>query len=104
MRTKNIITPGEILLEEFLKPMNISSQRLAVELSLSLEATKAILKGSHAITADVASLLGEYFGTGAEFWENLQKNFDSCLEARECELKVLRVRSLKPQRTLRRAA
>lgn len=54
MRTKNLITPGEILLEEFLKPMNISQNRLAIELFVPAARINAIIKGTRAITADTA--------------------------------------------------
>lgn len=91
MKTKNVITPGEILLEEFLKPMNISQNRLAIELFVPAARIKAIIKGTRAITADTALRLGKYFGTGPEFWLNLQANYDLCLAEKEAEKDLKRI-------------
>lgn len=91
MRTKNIITPGEILLEEFLKPMNISQNRLAIELFVPPARINAIIKGTRAITADTALRLGKYFCTGPEFWINLQTNYDLCLAEKEAEKELERI-------------
>ena len=91
MRTKNIITPGEILLEEFLKPMNISQNRLAIELFVPPARINAIIKGTRAFTADTALRLGKYFGTGPEFWINLQTNYDLCLAEKEVKKELERI-------------
>lgn len=91
MKTKNVITPGEILLEEFLKPMNISQNRLAIELFVPPARINAIIKGTRAITADTALRLGKYFGTGPEFWLNLQANYDLCLAEKEAEKDLERI-------------
>ena len=91
MRTKNVITPGEILLEEFLKPMNISQNRLAIELFVPPARINAIIKGTRTITADTALRLGKYFGTGPEFWINLQTNYDLCLAEKEAEKELDRI-------------
>lgn len=91
MKTKNVITPGEILLEEFLKPMNISQNRLAIELFVPAARINAIIKGTRAITADTALRLGKYFGTGPEFWLNLQANYDLCLAEKEAEKDLKRI-------------
>lgn len=91
MKTKNVITPGEILLEEFLKPMNISQNRLAIELFVPAARINAIIKGARAITADTALRLGKYFGTGPEFWLNLQANYDLCLAEKEAEKDLKRI-------------
>ena len=91
MKTKNVITPGEILLEEFLKPMNISQNRLAIELFVPPARINAIIKGTRAITADTALRLGKYFGTGPEFWLNLQANYDLCLAEKEAEKDLKRI-------------
>ena len=74
IRTENLIHPGEILAEEFLKPMNISQNKLAMDIHVPTPRINAIVKGSRAITADTALRLGKYFGTGPEFWINLQAN------------------------------
>lgn len=91
MRTKNLITPGEILLEEFLKPMNISQNRLAIELFVPATRINAIIKETRAITADTALRLGKYLGTGPEFWLNLQANYDLCLAEKEAEKDLERI-------------
>ena len=91
MRTKNLITPGEILLKEFLKPMNISQNRLAIELFVPPARINAIIKGTRSITADTALRLGKYFGTGPEFWINLQSNYDLCVAEKEAEKELARI-------------
>ena len=93
MRTKNVITPGEILLEEFLKPMNISQNRLAIELFVPTARINAIIKGNRTITADTALRLGKYFGTGPEFWINLQTNYDLCMAEKDTEKELERIRA-----------
>jgi addiction module HigA family antidote len=79
IRTNNLIHPGEILLEEFLKPMSISQNKLAMDIRVPTPRINAIAKGTRAITADTALRLGKYFGTGPEFWCNLQTNYDLCV-------------------------
>ncbi|MEJ0012071.1 MAG: HigA family addiction module antitoxin [Bauldia sp.] len=70
------IPPGEILLEEFLKPLAVSQNRLARDIDIPVSRVAEIVKGRRAITADTALRLGEYFGTSAEFWLNLQAGYD----------------------------
>jgi len=70
------IPPGEILLEEFLKPLGISQNRLARDIDIPVSRIAEIVKGKRIITADTALRLGEYFGVSAEFWLNLQAGFD----------------------------
>ena len=70
------IPPGEILLEEFLKPLAISQNRLARDVDIPVSRIAEIVKGKRTITADTALRLGEYFGTSAEFWLTLQAGFD----------------------------
>lgn len=79
IRTKNIIHPGEILNEEFLKPMNLSQTKLALDLHVPAPRINAIINGVRSITADTALRLGKYFGTGPEFWMNLQNKYDLCM-------------------------
>ena len=76
MRTENLIHPGEILWEEFMNPMGISQNRLAIELRIPVTRVSAIVHGRRSITADTALRLGIFFGTGPEFWLNLQSNYD----------------------------
>ena len=88
IRTKNLIHPGEILMEEFLKPMNISQTKLAMDIHVPAPRINAIAKGTRAITADTALRLGKYFGTGPEFWINLQTNYDLCVAAAESQKEI----------------
>jgi len=76
--------PGEILLEEFLKPLALSQNRLANELLVPVHRINEIIHGRRGITADTALRLGKFFGTSADFWMNLQKKYD--LVAAELEL------------------
>jgi antitoxin HigA-1 len=70
------IHPGEILLEEFLKPLNISAYRLSKDLDIPQTRTSEIIKGNRSITADTAIRLSYYFGNSAKFWLGLQNDFD----------------------------
>jgi antitoxin HigA-1 len=70
------IHPGEVLLEEFLKPMNISAYRLSKDLGIPQTRTSEIIKGHRSITADTAIRLSYYFGNSAKFWLGLQNDFD----------------------------
>jgi addiction module HigA family antidote len=78
------VHPGEILLEEFLNPMDISQYRLAKDISVDPRRINEIVHGDRAITADTALRLGRYFGTSARLWINLQSHYD--LEVQEMEL------------------
>ena len=75
------IHPGEILLEEFLKPLGISQYRLAKDISVDPRRINEIVHGQRSISADTALRLGRYFGTSARFWLNLQSHYD--LEVQE---------------------
>jgi len=70
------IHPGEILLEEFLKPMGISQYRLAKDIGVPARRINEIVHGKRAITADTALRLGRFFGTSAKLWINLQTHYD----------------------------
>ena len=70
------IHPGEILLEEFLKPLNISAYRLSKEIGIPQTRVSAIIKGKRRITADTALRLSKYFGISAKYWLGLQNDFD----------------------------
>jgi antitoxin HigA-1 len=70
------IHPGEILLEEFLKPMEISAYRLAKETFIPQTRISEIIKGKRRITADTALRFAKFFGTSAKFWLGLQDDFD----------------------------
>ncbi len=70
------IHPGEILLEEFLNPMEISQYRLSKDLKIPQTRISQIVKGNRRITADTALRLSKYFGTSAKFWLGLQDDYD----------------------------
>jgi len=70
------IHPGEILLEEFLIPMQISAYRLAKETFLPQTRISEIIKGNRRITADTALRFSKFFGTSAKFWLGLQDDYD----------------------------
>src|SRR5882762_6004805 len=70
------VHPGEILSEEFLKPLGLSMNQLALALRVPANRINAIVAGERGITADTALRLGRYFGTSAQFWINLQARFD----------------------------
>lgn len=70
------IHPGEILLEEFLKPMSLSQQQLAKDISVSAGRINDIVHGNRSITADTAIRLSRYFGLSERFWMNLQSSYD----------------------------
>lgn len=69
------IHPGEILMEEFLLPLNISQYRLAKEVSVPPRRINEIARGQRAISADTALQLARYFGTSERFWINLQSHY-----------------------------
>lgn len=70
------IPPGEILLEEFLKPLEISQNKLARDIDVPVSRVAGVIAGERSITADTALRLARYFDTTAEFWMNLQSNYD----------------------------
>jgi antitoxin HigA-1 len=70
------IHPGEILMEEFLKPMAISQYRLAKDISVPPRRINEIVHGLRTITPDTALRLSRYFGTSERFWINLQTRYD----------------------------
>ena len=78
MKAKKIspIHPGEILLEEFLEPMDISQYRLAKDINVPPRRINEIVHGKRSITADTALRLGRYFNMSPQFWINLQSHYD----------------------------
>ena len=86
------VHPGEILLEEFLKPMNISAYKLSKYIGIPQTRTSAILKGERAITADTALRLSICFGNSPKFWLGLQDDNDleETLKNKESELKQIK--------------
>jgi len=74
------ITPGEILEEDFLKPLGLSQYRLAMDVGVPPRRINEIVKGQRSITADTALRLGRYFKMSPQFWLNLQSHYDLQLE------------------------
>src|SRR5476651_2141002 len=91
------ITPGEILAEDFLKPLGLSQYRLALDIGVSPRRINEIVKGQRAVTAGTALRLGRYFNMSAQYWLNLQSHHDLEVEQErmgdklESEVKVLAV-------------
>ena len=78
------VHPGEILLEEFLKPMALSQNRLALDIRVPARRINEIIQGKRRITPDTALRLARYFGMSPQFWLGLQMDYD--LDVAEDEL------------------
>jgi addiction module HigA family antidote len=76
MKKLKNIHPGEVLLEEFLKPLAISQYQLAKDTCIPQTRISQIVKGKRRITADTALRISTYFGTSAKFWLGMQDDFD----------------------------
>ncbi len=75
-KTHPPIHPGEILLEEFLEPLELSQYRLAKDITVPPRRINEIVHGNRSVTADTALRLARYFGTTGQFWMNLQIRYD----------------------------
>ena len=84
------IHPGEILLEEFLEPMELSQYRLAKDISVPARRINEIVHGKRGITADTGLRLARYFGTSERFWMNLQIRHDLELEKERLKGRLVR--------------
>lgn len=91
MKAINLIHPGEILEEEFLKPMDITQYKLANALAVPRRRINEIVHGERAVSADTALRLAEYFGTSAEFWLNLQSRYDLLKERQSSGASIRKV-------------
>ena len=91
------VHPGEILYEDFMKPLGITQYRLAKEMHVYPRRVNEIVHGKRAISADTALRLARYFGTSAELWMNLQAHYD--LELARDEAEELIVAEVQPLRT-----
>jgi addiction module HigA family antidote len=76
MSTMTPIHPGEVLMEEFLEPLDLSQNRLAVAIGVPPRRINEIVHGKRRVTADTALRLARYFGTSDRFWLNLQTRYD----------------------------
>ena len=80
------ITPGDVLLEEFLKPMEIAQNQLAKDINVPANRVSQIIHGKREITADTALRLDKYFGIEPEFWLNLQMRYNMKIaKSKVCE-------------------
>jgi antitoxin HigA-1 len=77
------VHPGEVLLEEFLKPMGLSQNRLALDIGVHPRRINEIVLGKRGITAETALRLARFFGTSAQFWMGLQDDYDLDVAAEE---------------------
>jgi len=77
------ITPGEILLDEFMKPLGVSINKLARDIDVPPGRISEIVNGKRAVTADTALRLGRYFGVSPEIWLNLQADYELRVAQRE---------------------
>ena len=84
------IHPGEVLLEEFLKPMALSQNRLALAIGVPARRINEIVLGSRRITADTALRLARYFGNSAQFWLGLQMDYDIELASETLGTRIMR--------------
>lgn len=86
------VHPGEILLHEFLEPLEVSAYRLSKDLKIPQTRISEIVKGRRRITADTALRLSKYFGNSAKFWLGLQDDFDieEGIESKENELNEIK--------------
>ena len=89
------ITPGEILLQEFLTPLEISQYRLSKDLEIPQTRVSEIIKGNRRISADTAVRLSAYFGNSAKFWLGLQDDYDIEYEMSEKSNAVKRIRIIR---------
>ncbi len=85
------ITPGEILLEEFLKPMNISAYRLSKDTMMPATRISEIIIGRRKVTADTALRLSAYFGNSPDFWLGIQDEFDLRKERVKLEAELKKI-------------
>lgn len=70
------VHPGEVLLEDFIRPLGLSANRVAIEIHVPATRLTAIINGERGITADTALRLGRYLGTGPKVWMNLQARYE----------------------------
>ena len=71
-----LVTPGEMLVEEFLKPLGLTEYRLAKDIGVPPRRINEIVHGKRAITTDTAFRLSQYFGNSSQFWLNLQADYE----------------------------
>jgi len=93
------IHPGEVLIEEFLKPLDISAYRLSKEIGIPQTRISQIIKGKRRITADTALRLSAFFGNTPKFWLGLQDDYDLEEESHRNNDTLKRIRDNRTQKT-----
>ena len=88
------VHPGEILLEEFLKPMEITAYRLSKSIGIPQTRTSQIIKGKRGITVDTALRLSKYFGNSPKFWLGLQDDYDLEEQTNKLENELNKIETL----------
>ncbi|GHV41845.1 hypothetical protein AGMMS49546_18680 [Spirochaetia bacterium] len=88
------ILPGEILEEDFLKPLGITPYRLSKEINISATRISEILKGKRKITIDTALRLSKYFGNSVEFWVGIQNEYEIRIEKELLEKQLKKIHTL----------
>ena len=91
------VHPGEVLLEEFIKPMNLSQNRIAIDIGVDTRRINEIVLGKRSVTADTALRLARYFGNSPQFWLGLQNQYD--LDITEDQLGKRLEREVRPLAT-----
>jgi len=94
------IHPGEILFEEFLRPLNITAYKLSKDTDIPQTRISQIIKGKRRITADIALRLSSYFGTTAKFWLGLQNDYDIEEEEKGKKEIMIRIKKNAPQQAI----
>lgn len=89
--------PGEVLLEEFLKPMGITPYRLAKDIGVPTNRITGIVNGERSLSADTALRLSQYFGTSAKVWVGLQADYDLSIAAANSNSAIRRIEPLDRQ-------
>lgn len=98
MKKLRNISPGEILLEEFLVPLEISQYRLSKDLEIPQTRISEIIKGNRRISADTAVRLSAYFGNSPKFWLGLQDDYDIENELKEKWSEVTRITRIRKEK------
>ena len=91
------VHPGEVLFEEFIKPMNLSQNRLAIDIGVDARRINEIVLGKRSVTADTALRLARFFGNSPQFWLGLQTQYD--LDVTEDALSKRLKREVRPRAT-----
>ncbi|MCX6575823.1 MAG: HigA family addiction module antitoxin [Candidatus Aminicenantes bacterium] len=94
MRKIGNIHPGEILLEEFLKPMGVTAYRLSKETKIDQTRISEIIRGKRSISVDTALRFAKFFGNSPEFWINLQNHYDIQEKKQKMQLELKRIKPL----------